>query len=87
MANYKVNQKSKTVILDMDNITDNEMRIAEAYISKGYLLKEKKKGLTYEDMKKGLKGKENLLKELEKKITDKEKYMNIKSWYNKQIKK
>ena len=42
MANYRVNPKNKTVILDMDNITDNEMRLVQTYVAAGYILKEKK---------------------------------------------
>lgn len=87
MANYRVNQKTKTIILDMDNITDNEMRLVQTYVSAGYLLKEKKAGLTYNDMRKNLKNKPDALKELESKISAKENYMTIKSWYNKVIAK
>lgn len=32
MANYRVNPKNKTVILDMDNITDNEMRLVQTML-------------------------------------------------------
>ena len=87
MANYRVNPKNKTVILDMDNITDNEMRLVQTYVAAGYILKEKKSGVTYADMKKGLKGNAEALKELDSKIKAKEKYMLIKKWYAEQIKK
>ena len=78
MANYRVNPKNKTVILDMDNITDNEMRLVQTYVAAGYILKEKKSGVTYADMKKGLKGNAEALKELDSKIKAKENYMLIK---------
>ena len=87
MANYRVNPKNKTVILDMDNITDNEMRLVQTYVAAGYILKEKKRGVTYADMKKGLKGKAEALKELDSKIKAKEKYMLIKKWYAEKKKK
>lgn len=87
MANYRVNPKNKTVILDMDNITDNEMRLVQTYVAAGYILKEKKSGVTYADMKKGLKGNAEALKELDNKIKAKENYMLIKKWYSEQIKK
>ena len=87
MANYKVNTKSKTVTIDMDNVTDNEMRLIQTYVAAGYLLKEKKTGITYEDMKKGLKGNADALKELDNKIKAKENYMIIKKWYKEKIKK
>ena len=87
MANYRVNPKNKTVILDMDNITDNEMRLVQTYVAAGYILKEKKSGVTYADMKKGLKGNAEALKELDSKIEAKENYMLIKKWYAEQIKK
>lgn len=87
MANYRVNTKNKTVILDMDNITDNEMRLVQTYVAAGYILKEKKSGVTYADMKKGLKGNAEALKELDNKIKAKENYMLIKKWYAEQIKK
>ena len=87
MANYRVNPKNKTVILDMDNITDNEMRLVQTYVAAGYILKEKKSGVTYADMKKGLKGNAEALKELDNKIKAKENYMLIKKWYVEQIKK
>lgn len=87
MANYRVNPKNKTVILDMDNITDNEMRLVQTYVAAGYILKEKKSGVTYADMKKGLKGNAEVLKELDNKIKAKENYMLIKKWYSEQIKK
>ena len=35
MANYRVNIKNKTVILDMDNITDKEMDIVKTYAAAG----------------------------------------------------
>lgn len=87
MANYKVNTKSKIVTIDMDNVTDNEMRLIQQYVAAGYLLKEKKAGITYEDMKKGLKGNADALKELDNKIKAKENYMIIKKWYREKIKK
>ena len=87
MANYRVNPKNKNVILDMDNITHNEMRLVQTYVAAGYILKEKKSGVTYADMKKGLKGNAEALKELESKIKAKENYMPIKKWYAEQIKK
>ena len=87
MANYRVNPKNKTVILDMDNITDNEMRLVQTYVAAGYILKEKKSGVTYADMKKGLKGNAEALKELDSKIKAKENYMLIKKRYDEQIKK
>ena len=82
MANYRVNTKNKTVILDMNNITDNEMKIVQTYVAAGYLLKEKKAGVTYNDMRKKLKNNPEALKELEKKIDEKENYMKIKKWYD-----
>ena len=87
MANYRVNPKNKTVILDMDNITDNEMRLVQTYVAAGYILKEKKSGVTYADMKKGLKGNAEALKELDSNIKAKENYMLIKKWYAEKIKK
>ena len=87
MANYRVNIKNKTVILDMDNITDKEMDIVKTYAAAGYLLKEKRIGITYADMRKGLKNNTEALNELNNKIKAKENYMIIKKWYKQQINK
>lgn len=86
MANYKVNTKNKTIIIDIDKVTDNEMRLIKTYVAVGYILKEKKKGVTYEDMRKGLKNNAAALEELNKMIKDKENYMTIKKWYKEKIK-
>lgn len=88
MANYKVNTKNKTIIIDIDKVTDNEMRLIQTYVAVGYILKEKKKGVTYEDMRKELKKKNNeaALEELNKMIKNKENYMTIKKWYKEKIK-
>ena len=87
MTHYKVNTENKTIIVDMANVTDNEMRILQTYVAAGYLLKEKKSGLTFDDMRKGLKGNAEALKELDSKIKAKENYMIIKKWYREKIKK
>ncbi len=85
MKNYSLNQKNKTIIIDMDNVTDNEMRLIQTYVAAGYILKEKKRGLTYKNMLAGLKDKPEALEELKKKIAAKENYMIIKKFYLQEI--
>jgi len=85
MANYKVNTAAKTVTLDIKKLTAGEKEIVQMYVSAGYAIKEKRKGLSYADMRKALKGKESLLKELDGKIKSKENYMKIKKWFSEQV--
>ena len=51
-----------------------------------YIIKEKKKGLTYADMLKKVKGNKELSEELQKKINAKENYMKIKKWFTDNVK-
>lgn len=86
MTNYKVNAERKTVTVDMAKLTATEMEIVKVYVAAGYIIKEKKSGVKYDDMKKALKNNAEALKELDKKIKAKENYMIIKKWYSDIIK-
>jgi hypothetical protein len=86
MANYRVNQTNKTVIIDMNKVTDNEMKLIQTYASAGYLLKEKKKGLTYKDMENGLKNNPEQLEVLRSLKAANKNYMEIMKWYKGTIK-
>ena len=86
MTNYKVNAERKTVTVDMAKLTATEMEIVKVYVAAVYIIKEKKSGVKYDDMKKALKNNAEALKELDKKIKAKENYMIIKKWYSDIIK-
>ena len=87
MANYKVNPTTKTITVEVGSLTENEMKIVQFHLAAGYILKEKKKGTTYEEMRKALKDHEEALAELEKKIKAQENYMHIKKWYELELMK
>ncbi|MBO5106207.1 MAG: hypothetical protein J6C29_04855 [Clostridia bacterium] len=80
MANYKVNEKSKTISVS-GALTEIERGIISTYILNGYKVKEKREAtaarvsnkdiIAYFDEKKDEKGKEQFEAEKNKKMTDK----------------
>ena len=86
MGNYKIDTANKIIVADMEKLTEKELHLISMYIAAGYVIKEKKQGLTYADMRKKLKGNEKLQDELQKKIDAKENYMQIKKWFKANIK-
>lgn len=87
IGNYKVDTANKVIVADMDQLTESELHLISMYIAGGYIIKEKKKGLTYADMFKKLKGDDAATKELQKKIEAKENYMQIKKWFTEKTSK
>ena len=85
MGNYKIDTANKVIVADMKKLTDSEMHLISMYIAAGYIIKEKKDGLTYADMLKQLKGEDK--EELQAKIAAKENYMKIKKWFKTKIEK
>lgn len=83
-AHYKVDEAKKTVTFTIGTLTDRERTEVNDYKDFGYNIvvkqKEKKKGLTFDDMKKAAKGKA-FEKELKQKIDNKENYMQIRKWF------
>ena len=80
MANYKVNEKSKTISVS-DTLTEIERGIISTYILNGYKVKEKREAtaarvsnediIAYFDEKKDAEGKKNFEAEKNKKMKDK----------------
>lgn len=88
MANYSKSDTKKQIVIK-GKLTEAEREVISFYRMDGYEIKAKssgRKGLSYDDMKKDLKGKETLLKELETKIKAKENYMKVKKWFLEQTK-
>ncbi len=81
IGNYKIDTANKVIVAEMDKLTESELHLISMYIAGGYVIKEKKKGLTYADMFKKLKGNNAATKELQDKINAKENYMQIKKWF------
>lgn len=81
MGNYKIDVKNKIILADTEKLTDKELHIISMYIAAGYVIKEKKTGLSYDDMRKKVKADKELSEELEKKIKAKENYMQVKKWF------
>ncbi len=81
MGNYKIDTENKVIVAEMEKLTKAELHIISMYIAAGYVIKEKRQGLTYADMLKKLKGNSKLQDELQKKIDAKENYMQIKKWF------
>jgi hypothetical protein len=88
-AHYSVSEAKKTVTYTVGTLTEKERAEVAEYKEGGYEIvikqKEKKKGLTFDDMKKKAKGKA-FEKELLEKIENKENYMQIRKWFLEQTK-
>ena len=88
-SHYTVNEAKKTVSFVVGTLTDKERAEVADYQAFGYNIvlkqKEKREGLTFDDMKKQAKGKP-FEKELSKKIAAKENYMKVKKWFLEQTK-
>ena len=79
----------KSVIVDVNKATDNDLKMVQILVASGYELKQKttkkSKGgdkTTKEDMLKALKDDKENLEILKKKLDEKENLMKIKKWYN-----
>lgn len=80
---------TKSVIVDVNKATENDLKMVQILVASGYELKQKatKKGnsgdkTTKDDMLKALKDDKENLEILKKKLADKENFMKIKKWYN-----
>lgn len=83
----------RCIIAEYSKLSIEDKEIVDVYVKNGYHLyapnkKKVGKGLTKDKMKAYLKeiGDEEGLKELDKKVKEKENFMKITSWYKKRIK-
>ena len=95
MANFRVSQKNKEIIVYRKSITADEYLIVDRYKDAGYKVTmlekttpRRKSGITREDLKTYLKGKINddIYKEMLVHITNKENFLTLKSWLKKALK-
>lgn len=79
------------IIADVDKLTREEEKAIQIYLKAGYKMfpkehkKETGKGLTKEKMKEMLKDNPEGLKELNKKLEQKENFMKITKWFRKEF--